>query len=135
MRLTIYTDGGSKGNPGPAAVGIVFYEGKSELLKHREDIGIATNNEAEYTAVIRALELVKEKFAQAFPAEIDFYSDSELLVKQLNGEYKIKAPHIRDFIFKIRVLESELRIPIRFHHVTRDKNKLADALVNNNVDF
>lgn len=136
MNLKIFTDGGSKGNPGPAAIGVVIYdasvEGK-ELLKYREDIGVKTNNEAEYTAVIRALELVLEKFSPRNPQRIDFYADSQLLVRQLNGEYKIKTAHIRDLIFKIRVLESQLRIPIYFHHVMREKNMLADALVNDAV--
>lgn len=130
MKLIVHTDGGSKGNPGPAAIGVVITESPSkELLRYREDIGIKTNNEAEYTAAVRALELIKEKFAEGLE-RIDFYSDSQLMVRQLNGEYKIKQPHIRDFVFKIRVLESELRIPVVYHHVLREKNVLADALVN-----
>lgn len=133
MKLIIHTDGGSKGNPGPAAIGIVIdtADGK-ELLQYREDIGIKTNNEAEYTAAVRALELVRDKFSEGLE-RVDFYSDSQLMVRQLNGEYKIKQPHIRDFVFKIRILESELRIPVVYHHVLRDKNTLADALVNDAV--
>ncbi len=130
MKLIVHTDGGSKGNPGPAAIGVVIAtnDGK-ELLRYREDIGIKTNNEAEYTAAIRALELIREKFTDQLE-RVDFYSDSQLMVRQLNGEYKIKQPHIRDFVFKIRILESELRIPVVYHHVLRGKNTLADALVN-----
>ena len=122
-----------RGNPGPAAIGIVIdtADGK-ELLQYREDIGIKTNNEAEYTAAVRALELVRDKFSEGLE-RVDFYSDSQLMVRQLNGEYKIKQPHIRDFVFKIRILESELRIPVVYHHVLRDKNTLADALVNDAV--
>ena len=148
MNLTIYTDGGSKGNPGPAAIGIVIYEGdrgsnpgtktlKNELFRYREDIGTGTNNEAEYEAVVRALELILGKVDAHRPdielkslKDINFHSDSELLVKQLNGLYKVKNAHIRDFIFKIRVLESELRIPVRYQHIRREENTLADALVN-----
>ena len=136
MKLRIYTDGGSKGNPGPSAIGIVcFDDAKKEIFRHRDDIGVATNNKAEYQAVVTALELVRDK-TDSFPSKIekvDFYSDSQLLVNQLNGTYKIKKAHIRDFVFKIRILESELRIPIYYHHVMREKNKLADALVNDEV--
>jgi ribonuclease HI len=141
MILTIFTDGGSKGNPGPAAIGIVCYdEHKKELFRYRKDIGLGTNNEAEYTAVITALELVKERFfGQATttlkdPSNavkgINFMCDSLLVVKQLLGEYKIKTPHIRDFVQKVSSLESELKIPVHYTHIPREQNKLADALVN-----
>jgi len=151
MRLSIYTDGGSKGNPGPAAIGVAIYEGDrgknpgttkldNELFRYREDIGTGTNNEAEYEAVVRALELVLGKIDENKPdidieklEKIDFYSDSELLVKQLNGIYKVKKSHIRDFVFKIRVLESELRIPVLYQHIRREENVLADALVNDDA--
>lgn len=133
MKLIIHTDGGSKGNPGPAAIGLVIASSDgTELLRYREDIGIKTNNEAEYTAAIRALELVKEKFTAELE-RVTFYSDSQLMVRQLNGEYKVKQPHIRDFVFKVRILESELGVPVVYNHVLRDKNKLADALVNDAV--
>lgn len=130
MKLIIHTDGGSKGNPGPAAIGLVIASSDgTELLRYREDIGIKTNNEAEYTAAIRALEIVKEKFTDQLE-RVNFFSDSQLMVRQLNGEYKVKQPHIRDFVFKIRILESELGVPVVYNHVLRDKNTLADALVN-----
>jgi len=133
MNLSVYTDGGSKGNPGPASIGIVVYgEGKKRLFHHKEAIGRKTNNEAEYTAVIRALELVREYIGKEKlkPQQINFYSDSLLIVSQLNGLYKIKKPHIRGFIFKIRVLESEIRLPVHYHHIPREKNQVADDLVN-----
>lgn len=142
MQLSIYTDGGSKGNPGPAAIGVVLYNGaregnpgtkkaENELIRYREDIGHGTNNEAEYAALIKGLELARNEAARAEVARIDCYADSELMVKQLNGLYKVKNSTIRDNVFKIRVLESELRIPIHFHHIPRELNTLADALVNN----
>ena len=151
MKLSIYTDGGSKGNPGPAAIGVAIYDGKrasnpgtkeleNELFRYRDDIGTGTNNEAEYGAVIRALELVLGKvegvdmpFEAKQVEKIDFYCDSELVVKQLNGLYKVKQGHIRDFVFKIRVLESELRIPVLYTHIRREENTLADALVNDDA--
>ncbi len=151
MELNIYTDGGSKGNPGPASIGLVIYQGarpagitiqvaENELVRYREDIGHGTNNEAEYTALIRALEIVAGEhvlspeniLSDTFEnvTKIQCFADSELMVKQLNGLYKVKNDAIRQFVFKIRVLESQLRVPITFHHIRREQNVLADALVN-----
>lgn len=136
MILKIFTDGGSKGNPGPASIGIVFYLDGKKIFTHREDIGVATNNEAEYAAVIQALEKLKgPSFAEATAgkqsSKIEFYSDSQLLVKQVNGFYKVKNARIREFILKIRILEREIGVPISYHQVPREKNTVADALVNN----
>jgi ribonuclease HI len=150
MQLSTYTDGGSKGNPGPTSIGVVIYNGsregnpgtkclENELVRYREDIGIGTNNEAEYAALIRALEIAAGKLPEVFevrPGEItqiDCYADSELMIKQLNGLYKIKNATIRDNVFKIRILESELRIPVHYHHIRREQNVLADALVNDDA--
>lgn len=144
MELHIYTDGGSKGNPGPAAIGYVLYKGSrptdtelaradNELLRGRDDIGHGTNNEAEYGALIRALEEAVKILASTEKElfeKIICHSDSELLVKQLTGVYKIKHDGIRRLVFQVRVLESELKIPVLFKHIPREENRLADALVN-----
>ena len=132
MSLQIFTDGGSKGNPGQAAIGIVFYRGSKEILSYREDIGITTNNVAEYTAVIRALELLKKNLPHfTFPVlRIEFYSDSLLLVNQLIGIYKVKKAHIGELILTIRGWEQVIGLPILYHHIPREKNKRADSLVN-----
>jgi len=141
MILSIYTDGGSKGNPGPASVGIVFYLDKKIIHTYREDLGVATNNEAEYMAVVRALEQIKSSFSvkvsddklageQKFN-KIQFYCDSSLVVNQLNGLFKVKHPMMREYIFKIRILEQEIKIPISYTYIPREKNTIADALVNN----
>jgi len=132
MILSIYTDGGSKGNPGPASIGIVFYlEGKM-IHTYREDLGVATNNEAEYTAVMRALEKIKNKELTIKEIKkIQFFSDSSLVVNQLNGLFKVKHARIREFVLKIRILEQEIRIPISYSYIPREKNGIADALVNN----
>lgn len=138
MTLKIYTDGGSKGNPGPASVGMVFYLDGKEVFKYRENIGIATNNVAEYKAVIRALEIVGNGL-KPFPTlfnwdknitKIEFYSDSQLLVNQVNGFFKVKNAIIREFIFKIRILEQEIGLPISYHLIPREENRVADKLVN-----
>lgn len=135
MTLKVFTDGGSRGNPGPAAIGYVGYMSGKELFRGREDIGIATNNDAEYTAVIRALEKVKELFASG-PApfqKIQFCSDSRLLVNQVNGLFKVKKGKIKEYILAIRGLEQEIIIPISYIHVPREENEVADALVNDKL--
>lgn len=135
MTLKIFTDGGSKGNPGPSSIGIVFYLDRKEIFKYREDIGVATNNVAEYTALIKALENVKTQSSKLQSAnqisKIEFYSDSKLLVNQVNGLFKVKNAKIREFIFKIRTLEEEIGIPVSYHFIPREENKVADNLVNN----
>lgn len=132
MTLKIYTDGGSKGNPGSASVGMVFYLDGKEVFKYKENIGIATNNAAEYTAVIKALEKLKNQITSRQPliTDIEFYSDSRLLVNQVNGFFKVKNAVIREFIFKIRILEQEIGLPITYHLIPREENKEADKLVN-----
>jgi len=138
MILKIYTDGGSKGNPGPAAIGVVFYlfstgaHKGEEIFTYREDIGIATNNVAEYTAIIRAMEKVKKQMTKLREVEsIEFYSDSSLVVNQLKGLFKIKNENIGNLILKVKNLERELAIPISYFQIPREQNTRADGLVNN----
>ena len=132
MVLNVFTDGGSKGNPGPSAIGISIIKENTEVVKYREDIGIATNNIAEYRAVIKALELIKSNVSGFMlqVSEIVFHSDSTLLVNQVNGLYKVKNAKIREFIMQIRILEQEIRIPITYKYIPREKNFRADSLVN-----
>lgn len=133
MVLQIYTDGGSKGNPGPAAIGIAFFVNGAKVDTHREDIGHATNNEAEYTALVRALELVKGKsiHLEHKVDKVAVFSDSRLMVNQVSGLFKVKEPRIREFIFKIRTLEAEIGLPINYINIPREQNTIADDLVNN----
>lgn len=133
MVLQIYTDGGSKGNPGPASVGVAFFLDGVKVDTYREDIGHATNNEAEYTALIRALELVlKSSKLQALGfKKIAIHSDSRLMVNQVNGLWKIKEARLRDYVFKIRSLEAEIGLPISYKDIPREQNTVADDLVNN----
>jgi ribonuclease HI len=132
MTLKIYTDGGAKGNPGPAAIGMVFYLDGKETFRHREDIGVTTNNVAEYTAIIRALEKLKSLITnyKLQITKIEFYSDSSLLINQVNGLFKVKNAKIREFIMKIRILEQEIGLPISYHLIPREENRVADRLVN-----
>ena len=130
MNLTIYTDGGSLNNPGEAASAFVIYKDNVLAHKNAKRLGIATNNEAEYTAMIMALEAVKIMQSEGdHPTKITVYSDSALMVNQLNGLFKVTKAHIREFIMRIRILEQEVKVPITYIHVLREKNQLADSLV------
>lgn len=129
MVLKIFTDGGSKGNPGPSTIGAVFYLDGKKVFHHHESIGIATNNEAEYKALIKALEIVKKDYVLR-AKRVDFFSDSRLMVNQVNGLFKVKQGKIKEYILKIRGLEQEIKIPIAYHLIPREQNREADLLVN-----
>lgn len=125
----LYTDGASRGNPGPASIGYVVWEGDEILFQHGERIGENTNNVAEYTAVILGL----QKCASLGIHEICIKSDSELLVKQIQGVYKVKAPHIVPLFQKVRDLLGHFKT-YKVQHVRREENSLADALANEALD-
>jgi len=126
MNLKIYCDGGARGNPGPAAIGVMIYDAKGQLLrKIGRYIGSRTNNQAEYEAVIRGL---KEALSYQ-PDEIDFYLDSELIVNQLKGIYKIKNQGLKPLYQTSRDLISKFK-RVNFHHLKRKDNQEADRLVN-----
>lgn len=129
MKLIIYTDGGARGNPGPAAIGLVIYLNKKLVKKYSKFIGEATNNQAEYQAVIYGLEQARRIKAE----EIDFYLDSELLVEQLNRRSKIKNLELGRLFVKIWNLTQSFK-KVNFHYIPREKNKEADALVNLALD-
>ncbi len=129
-KIIIYTDGGSRGNPGHSAIGFTI-ETKDFKKGYCKYIGHGTNNEAEYTAVVLALKKARQVFGKGM--EIDLYSDSELLVKQLNGEYKVKKENIQKLFVEIWNQKPEFKI-LKFTHIRREKNKSADALVNKALD-
>jgi len=133
MVLQIYTDGGSKGNPGPASIGVAYFLNGAKIDTYREDIGHATNNEAEYTALVRALEIVQSRKVHKVHKvdKIQVLSDSRLMVNQVNGMWKIKEARLREFVFKIRALEVEIGLPISYKDIPREQNTVADDLVNN----
>jgi ribonuclease HI len=135
-KIIIHTDGGSRGNPGPSAIGAIFYNEKEEVFKkYSEYLGEATNNEAEYKAVILALKKFKALFGKkiAETSEVLIKSDSELLVKQLSGEYKISEPKIGDLFLEVWNLKTDFK-KIKFTLIRREKNKEADRLVNEVLD-
>jgi len=129
--LKIFTDGGSRGNPGPAAIGILIEDGDKEIFWLGKYIGETTNNVAEYTAVFEALKYVKENIGTA---KCDFFLDSELIAKQMSGEYKVKDAKLKEIFYKIRELVIELGGEATFTHVYRHENKIADRLVNEALD-
>ena len=136
-RIIIYTDGGSRGNPGSAGGGIVFCNEKGEIIKkYAEYFGDnLTNNEAEYEAVIFAMKKFKALFGKklAQSTEIELRSDSELLVKQLNGEYKILEPKIQQLFIQVWNLRLDFK-RIKFKLISRNKNTDADKLANEALD-
>ena len=130
MRAKLSTDGGARGNPGRAAYGYVLEtEDGAELAAHGETIGIATNNVAEYSALIAGL----EKALELGVTELDVVSDSELMVKQMRGEYKVKNEALRELSVRAGRLARELGT-VRYRAVRREHNELADRLVNEALD-
>lgn len=127
----VYTDGASRGNPGEAAAGFLIYDAKKELLHKEGDyLGKATNNEAEYQAVILALKKLQELKIK----NVQFYLDSMLVVKQINGEFKVKDLRMQKYYFEIKRLMKESGLSVKFTHVRREQNQAADALVNEILD-
>lgn len=136
MKLNIYTDGGSRGNPGPAAIGVVIYNDQGQKIKEYDDyIGRKTNNEAEYQAIIFALKKTKLLFGKGKikQIEIDFYLDSELASRQLNHKYKIEDEKLQPLFMEIWNLLIDFGL-VSFNYVGREKNKEADRLVNQALD-
>lgn len=122
----MFTDGASKGNPGPASIGVSVCRDSEEIFTISEAIGIKTNNYAEYTALIRALEELSKRFKGE---EVSVYADSELMIKQLNGIYKVKNENIKPLFLKVKSLIPHFS-KISFIHVRRELNKRADELAN-----
>jgi ribonuclease HI len=130
LRAKLSTDGGARGNPGPAAYGYVLEaDDDTVLAAHGETIGVATNNVAEYRALIAGL----EKALEVGVTELDVVSDSELMVKQMRGEYKVKNEALRELSLRATRLARELGA-VRYRAVRREHNELADRLVNKALD-
>jgi ribonuclease H / adenosylcobalamin/alpha-ribazole phosphatase len=130
VKAKLSTDGGARGNPGPAAFGYVLEaEDGTVLAAHGEKIGVATNNVAEYRALVAGL----EKAAEVGVDELEVVSDSELLVKQMRGEYKVKNPALRELNEAAEAVAARLG-RVRYTAVRREHNELADRLVNEALD-
>jgi ribonuclease HI len=132
-KINIYTDGGARGNPGPAALGVVYDDPINK--DYSVYLGKKTNNEAEYEAVVFALKKLKALLGKGKTRdlEVEVFMDSELVVKQLNYEYKIESQNIVPLFVKIHNLRLDYG-GVYFKHVPRSKNKQADKLVNMELD-
>jgi ribonuclease HI len=136
MKYVIFTDGGSRGNPGPAAIGVVICDTRGNVLKkYGERIGETTNNEAEYMALIFALKKMKQVFGKAEmkQAQVEIKIDSELIVNQLNHQYKIEEKNLQKLFLQVWNLMLDFG-EVSFMAVPREKNKEADKLVNQALD-
>ena len=132
-KIKVFADGGARGNPGPAAIGVVIKDRNDQIIhQFGKTIGKATNNQAEYQAVIAALTWL---ITNQTPCQsVHFFLDSTLVVNQLNGLWKIKNPHLRQLIIHLRQLEAQLNRPIQYTSIPRLKNSQADALLNLALD-
>lgn len=134
MKLSINTDGASRGNPGLAAASFLIksYDG---VILHQEGkvIGIATNNVAEYSAVKSALLYIKDSYAKKLPHLIDLFTDSKLVAEQLSGNYKIKNAELVKRVAEIKKLEQTLG-EVHYHYIPREENFIADKLCNIALD-
>lgn len=130
--IDVYTDGGSRGNPGPAAIGYVILQDGKVVAEKGEVINVGTNNFAEYTALLKAILALKDFLSET--VAVNFYLDSELVVRQLNGEYKVKDINLRALYMEVMRALKDLNVPHVFNHIPREQNKRADALVNKALD-
>ncbi|MBU0476512.1 ribonuclease HI family protein [Patescibacteria group bacterium] len=136
-KIVIFTDGASRGNPGPASIGAVFCNEKKQVIKeYSQYLGDnSTNNEAEYQAVIFALKKFKQLFGKklAKSSEVELKSDSEFLVKQLNGLYKVLDAKIQPLFLEVWNLKLDFQ-KVKFKAISRENNKMADRLANVALD-
>lgn len=133
MKLTVFTDGASRGNPGPAAYGFVVYDGGKVVYKEGKTLGVTTNNVAEYTSVRQALKYLQKNYPDKLPLTVDFYADSKLVVEQLSGRFKVKSAHLKEIINEINRLILQIG-KATFKHIPREKNSAADKLANIALD-
>jgi ribonuclease HI len=131
--LTLYADGGARGNPGPAGIGVVIERSGKVIKEISEPLPAMTNNQAEYRALTRGLEEVI-KISRGAGIGVRVYLDSELLVEQLNLRYRVKNKDLQELFWKVRAQVSKLGGRVVFSHVPRGKNARADKLVNLAID-
>ena len=130
VRLFLYTDGAARGNPGPAGVGIIIKNERGEIIKkYYEYIGIKTNNQAEYEAILKGLSCIQ----RYRPDEVVCFLDSQLITNQLLGLFKIKNSELKKYFQKVKK-QSRFFPKISFFHIQREKNKEADQLANKAID-
>lgn len=137
MKIILYTDGGARGNPGPAGIGGQLLQDTTVVAEFSEYVGKQTNNWAEYEALIHGLDLtnqIKSRSQTSGLDQLEVKMDSELIVKQMRGEYRVKDAELKKQHAKVNALLDQLALPVTFSHVRREKNKEADRLVNEAID-
>ncbi|MBU6310697.1 ribonuclease HI family protein [Patescibacteria group bacterium] len=132
--ITIYTDGGSRGNPGPAGAGAAIFKDEKEIAHVSKFLGTQTNNWAEYEALRLALETAHNVLGSPVTQLVTVKMDSELIVKQMKGEYRVKDPELKKQNERVRLLIRESFPKIEFVHVRRALNARADELANDAMD-
>ena len=130
--LLVYCDGGARGNPGPAAAAIVVEKDGKVIHKESKYLGRGTNNEAEYSGAILGLEWVSKNLTNE--GRITFILDSQLVASQLSGKFKVKNENLRNRYFTAKTLEKNISAEINYESVSRERNKIADFLVNKELD-
>jgi len=129
--VEIFCDGGARGNPGPSAAAFVVFKNDKAVYQESRYLGVNTNNYAEYTSLLMALEWINKNAN----SDVKIILDSELVKKQMTGEYKIKNNTLRLLAVKAKHLENKFRYSITYENVLREKNKHADNLVNQTLDL
>ena len=132
--IKIYCDGGARGNPGPAASAFAVIENSKVIYKESKYIGETTNNVAEYQSVLLAVSWISKSSVYSSYDEINIFLDSQLVEKQLNGKYKVKNQGLRKYFDETKKLLQGISATITFESLPREKNKLADLLVNEELD-
>lgn len=131
MHLILHTDGGARGNPGPAGIGVVITDRSDKLLEeHAKSLGKTTNNQAEYRAVIFGLERALALGATS----VEVVTDSEFLVRQMTGVYRVRHAEIAKRYLEVKSLENRLNSHVTYRHVRREQNTRADRLANEAMD-
>jgi len=135
-KIIVYTDGGARGNPGNAGVGVIITDGGGNVIKKASKaLGVTTNNFAEYEAVIMALAVLKKLYGKkTAEVEFEFRMDSQLVQRQLTGEYKVKDKNLQIQFLKAKKIIGKDFPNISFNHVMREENSLADGLANEAMD-
>lgn len=132
--LTIFTDGGARGNPGPAAIGVVVQQDGNVIHEYNKYLGEQTNNVAEYEALLYSIEWLSRFCTEQNVDSVEFLLDSKLVVEQVQGHWKVKEPHLQELVSKARTLLSKIPAKYSFRHIPRAQNSEADKLVNQSLD-
>lgn len=132
--IKVFCDGGSRGNPGKSAGAFVVEVDGKIVYKGSKYLGVQTNNVAEYGALVLALSWLKQNIEKVGSSEANIFFDSELVAKQMSGLFKIKNENLRSYFLQAKAIEKDLGIKITYFSVSREKNKLADFLVNKCLD-